>query len=396
MRQRVVILGAGYAGLLAAIRLDRRARGRAEVVLVNADDVFVERIRLHQRAAGEALRRFAIGALLARTGVRFVRGRVRAIDLARARVYVDGAAEPYDRLLVALGSHVDVDAVPGARDHAYTLDPASALALEAALPRLAARRGRLVVCGGGPSGIEAAAELAERYPALRTTLVTRGRLGARLSARAAEYLRGALARRGVEVIEQAAVRALEDGAVWLDRHVVAADACLWAGGFAAPALLAQAGLAVGAHGRALVDEALRSLSDPEVYVVGDAAALSGAAADGAPLPMGCKTAMPMGAHAADNLARALAGAPPVPFDFGDPGVCISAGRADGVVELRRRDGTPTGRIFTGRLAAYVKERICRYALWSLRAEGRAGWRYRWRRGAARPALPASVARRLAA
>lgn len=78
--------------------------------------------------------------------------------------------------------------------------------------------------------------------------------------------------------------------------------------------------------------------------------------------MTCKTALPLGAHAADNVARAIYQRPEQRFGFGDTGSCISLGRHDGIIQTARRDGTPTTTVFTGRLGAWLKERVCRFTV----------------------------------
>jgi NADH dehydrogenase FAD-containing subunit len=114
---------------------------------------------------------------------------------------------------------------------------------------------------------------------------------------------------------------------------------------------------------------------------------------GSPIHMGCKTAMPMGAHAADAALAALAGKFEPPFNFRDTGNCISLGRADGVIQLRRADGSPSRWVLTGRLAARVKEWICRYTVASLEHERAGTRRYRWLHTSRRPALPEAGAQK---
>src|SRR5947209_20441699 len=104
---RVVVLGAGYGGLLAAVRLAGRSP-EAEVMLVNQSDVFVERVRLHQYAANQAVRQRKLVDVLAGTRVQLVRGTVDRVDLAARRVLLTGGALPYDYLIYALGSVTDL------------------------------------------------------------------------------------------------------------------------------------------------------------------------------------------------------------------------------------------------------------------------------------------------
>jgi NADH dehydrogenase len=379
MKEQILVLGAGYAGLMAALRTAKQTRGRAEVTLVSAEDTFCERIRLHQLAAGAQLERRPLQPLLAGMDVRFRKGMVRELRPAAGEVLMDGERLGYDRLIYALGSQVDVASVPGVREHAYTLDAASARRLSMALPDVASRGGHLLVVGGGLTGIEAASELAEAFPALRVTLLCQGELATMLSTRGQAYIRRALAQKGVALHEHTAVHAIEPGVAHSGpggQTPFGFDLCLWAGGFVALPLGREAGLAVNERGQILVDPWLRALSQPAIYVAGDAAAP--AESVGAPILMACKTAMPLGAHAANNVSRALLGRPEERFGFGDTGVCISLGRRDALIQIMSRDGQPTNTIITGRLGAWLKERVCRYTVTMLRGERHNWWSYRWR------------------
>ena len=356
----ILILGGGYAGLMTALRLGNRGLG-AHVTLVNAVPDFVERVRHHQLGAGTAPPRRSITRLLRGSGVRFVAGRVTRVDLDRRVARLVGGSElAFDRAVFALGSIGDAGAVPGVREHASVIgDEAGALALRAQLARGARE---VVVVGGGPTGIETAAELAEH--GARVTLVASPGVGGFLSPVGQWYLVRALARLGVRIVD-APVREVRAGSVVLDGGELACDACVWAGGFRAAPLAREAGLEVSVEGRIIVDAQLRSVSHPMVYAVGDAAEARTEA--GAAIGTGCKYAMPMGAHAAENLARALAGKAERPFRIGDVGLCLSLGRRDGLVQLAGRGARPGG-VITGRTAAWIKERILRFTVWALRME----------------------------
>lgn len=116
---RIVVLGAGYTGMLAALAVARRGRRRGgQVTLIDPSTRFPERLRMHQLASGQQLAEVPIARLLDGTGVRFVQGRATGLDLARRVVRVDtpdGRQElGYDTLVYAIGSAVDTAAVPGA------------------------------------------------------------------------------------------------------------------------------------------------------------------------------------------------------------------------------------------------------------------------------------------
>jgi NADH dehydrogenase FAD-containing subunit len=363
----IVIIGAGYAGMLAAIRLARQTRrDQAQITLVNAGDHFIERIRLHEWLTHKPLRSHRIDRLLRGTGVRFINGCVTALDPIHKTVQIESAAAlqagggvlNYDRLIYALGSHTNRWRVPGVAEHAHVLEGASGEALRAALPALAERNARLVVVGGGLTGIEAATELAGAYPGLRVTLVTEGVFGADLSGKGQAHLRQIFARQQIEVIENTPVECVEAGRLLTaSGGAIPFDACMWAAGFIAPPLAREAGLTVNGRGQIHVDESLRALGQDSIYVAGDAAAVElpwGA------LRMGCVSAMPMGAYVADRLSAEVVDKPTKPFRFGFVVRCISLGRRDGLVQQVGADDTPQERIVTGWMAALVKEFICQY------------------------------------
>src|SRR5262249_23605281 len=181
------------------------------------------------------------------------------------------------------------------------------------LERLAASSGGVLVAGGGLTGIETAAEIAERFPALRVTLATRGRVGDGYSRLGAEHFRRRLGGLGVVLREDVEIEEVQPGlAALAGGGFVPFDLCFWCGGFAAPPLLRESELAVDAYGRVRVDATLRVIGHPELFAAGDTAAAPGA---GAPaIRMGCVSALPMGAQAGENAARFLRGEEPVPFD----------------------------------------------------------------------------------
>jgi NADH dehydrogenase len=272
----VLVLGAGYAGLVAAKRLARQVRAdEVTVTLVTAFPDFVERPRLHQVATGQRIAPVPVASFLAGTDVRLVVASVTDIDLAERTVTTVRDAETevtsYDTLVYALGSNIDVARVPGVAAFAHSLVGRDAAdGVRTRLRDVAGQEGRVVVCGGGLTGIEIATEVAEYSPALRVTLVSGTEPGAWLSAKARAYLRRAFDDLGVKVRSGTRVREVHAGAVELDDgRRIPFELCLWAGGFRVPALARTSGLAVNGEDRALVDETFESVSHPGVYVIGD-------------------------------------------------------------------------------------------------------------------------------
>lgn len=360
----VVVLGGGYAGVLAANRV--ASRDDVQVSLVNPRPAFVERIRLHQLVGGSDDAVVDFRRVLA-PSVRLVVGVAERIDAAGRRVQLaDGTDLAYDHLVYAVGSGSAEPAVPGAGEHAYPV-----ASLEQA-ERLRARLdplpvgAPLVVVGAGPSGIEVASELAEAGRAV--TLVCGAVLGPYLHPDNRGRVSARLTRLGVTVLEGegSAVVAVEPGSVQLaDGRVLASAATIWTAGFGVPDLARRSGLRTDAAGRLLTDETLTSVDDDRVVAAGDAAAPSGV-----PFRMSCQAAGQLGVHAGDSVLRRIAGQAARPVRLGFVGQCLSLGRHDGFVQLAGRDDAARPGHLGGRAAARVKEMVCWGTVFQLRAEAR--------------------------
>ncbi|MFJ9822415.1 NAD(P)/FAD-dependent oxidoreductase [Streptomyces sp. NPDC101151] len=354
---RVLILGAGYAGMSAAIQLAARAGRRedVQVTLVNPQERFTERLRLHMTATGQRLAELSVPELLEGTGAQFVRGWVTAVDADARTVRIDDdRVLHYDTLVYGLGSLADTAAVPGVEDHAHSLNSAQdAEVLADRLGRLGS--GTVVVGGNGLTGVESAAEIAERHPELNVVLLGRQEPGAAMNAKAKAYLQAALNRLGVVVRSGVeAVKVLPDAVQLAGGESITADVVLWTSGTRVSPLAAAAGLTVDERGRIVTDAALRSVSHPEVYAVGDAAAIR----QGYGVMHGtCQGGMPTGVHAAVSIVRTLNGKQPKPFRFGYYHTPVSLGRHDAVVQFTRPDDSPRRIHLTGRVAARYKETV---------------------------------------
>ncbi|MBB2923517.1 FAD-dependent oxidoreductase [Cellulomonas cellasea] len=344
-RPRVVVLGAGYAGLTAALR----AAAGAAVTVVSPTSELTERVRQHELAAGRPSISHPLAPLLAPQGVEHVPARATSIDTARRTVTTDdGRVHPYDRLVYALGSRTRGPAGDG-DGRVFTSETAAY-----ARKRLADGPGKVVVVGGGATGIETATELAERT-GWAVELHTAGTVGPSLSARGRAHVRTVLDRLGVGLTEGVTVAPGD-----IDADVVVWNASL----VAATELAADAGLRIGADGRIVVDELLRSVSHPDVYAAGDAAGAWSAGAG--TLRMACATALPTGARAGRNVAAELAGRDPAPLRFRYRVQCLSLGREDGLVQVVGRDDSPRDVVLTGRPAAAVKEQVVRSTVRTVR------------------------------
>lgn len=329
-RRRIVIVGANFAGLTAAQHLSREHA----VTVIDSSSSFEWLPNIHELLSGvkrPATLRLSRPRLVARTGHRLVRATVAAIDPPAAKVITaNGRQLGFDVCIVAVGGVNDTFGVPGAERYAMPFKSVDQCeAIGRALARLARRPGELsvVIVGGGLEGVEALGEVLRRYRhrSQLTIRVIEGAptllpgtpvaLDAAVRARCAPY--------GVRFHTRTLVTKVTRSRVHLSSgESVHSDLTIWTGGAAAPALLHDSGLTEEPKQWAPVTDGLRSQNFPNVFVIGDAADL--------PHPIGKQAyyAMQMGACAADNVVRALAGQVLHPFTPSAKPMLISLGDLD--------------------------------------------------------------------
>jgi NADH:ubiquinone reductase (H+-translocating) len=285
--------------------------------------------------------------------------RVTAVDLAARTVTLAGGdAIAYDILVVASGAVSNDFGVPGVAEHALALkhvDDALALRthvlsrFEEAVenPSIIADGALdVVICGGGPTGVEMAGGLYELYhkvlakdfPQLpvgeaRIVLVEMGdRLLAPFTARSSERARRALVERGVDVRLGTSVAGVDREVVHLaDGTSLRAGTVVWATGVKAEGLAATLGTPTTRGGRLVVEPDLTLPGHPEVFAIGDIAASPGI--DGTPLPQVAQPAIQGAKHVARQIRRRLRGEATEPFGYHDKGQMATIGRRDAVTEL---------------------------------------------------------------
>lgn len=367
-RRNIVIAGGGYAGVSAALRLARQRIDGVRITLVNERPEFIERIRLHQRAAGQDVGIHSLAEMLKGAPLELRVGAIESLDVKRQSLTVAGDELDWDELIVALGSRIDASRVPGVKDHAVVLGAETAAAIHARLMELQRLGGSVLIAGGGLTGIELAAEVAESFPSIRAVLAARGEIGGEVSEKGRRHIRDVLTSLGVKIHEHVAIESLRKNVAVTSLGELPFDLCVWTAGFSAHPLPRAAGIAVDAHGRIIVDDYLQSVSHPNVRAAGDIATL---ADPEAAIPQGCKSALPFGAQAAENIVAKMRAKSSSPFSFRTPFYCVSLGRRDGLIQMCDSSGEPREQIMTGYSAAYFKEFICRSTIWSLGLE-RAG------------------------
>ena len=363
---RVVIVGAGFAGLAAAQAF---ADAPVEVLLLDRNNYHTFLPLLYQVAAAEvdpSQIGFPIRTILRPLdNVDFMMAEVERIDLEGERVITRQGPVPYDYLILATGSEARFFDIPGAQTTTFTMKSMiDGIELrnhllskfeEASLERDAARRQRLltfVVIGGGPSGVEYAGALMELidgpltrdYPNFcaadaRVVLVEAapallGAMPYKLGTYSAERLQ----KMGVEVLLDTAVAEVRPDAVLLaDGRAIPTETAVWTAGVGGEGVAARSGLETRANKTVSVLPTLQAPGEPNIYITGDLAAFE---QDGAYLPMVAQVAMQQGEAAAKNILRQMAGEPLQPFSYKDKGSMAVIGRNAAVADI-------AGKAFTG-------------------------------------------------
>ena len=360
-RPVVLILGGGFAGVGAAQKL---RRADAEVVLVDRHDYHTFQPLLYQLATG-LLEPNAVGHSLrdlvhGQDNATIHKDSVTAIDLA-AREARFAELEPltYDYLVLALGAQVNFFGTDGAAEHAfpmYTLTDAVRLK-EHVLGRWEAadkdpsliEDGALnvVVVGGGPTGVESAGALAELYRGdfardypnvpqdkARVVLVEAGpEVFSMFEPDIREYTVKALTKRTVEVVTGEIVASVAPTKVTLKSGTtIDAHTLVWGAGLQGNQLVQSLGLALERGNRIGVGPDLTAQDHPEVYAVGDIAAITDAKTKHV-LPQLGSVALQSGEHAGETIARRLAGKEAKPFRYRDKGTMATIGRGAAVVQM---------------------------------------------------------------
>jgi NADH:ubiquinone reductase (H+-translocating) len=354
-------LGGGFAGIGAAQKL---SKSDVDVVLVDKHDYHTFQPLLYQVATG-LLERSAVGHPIRdlfhkQDNVRIRQDEVTAIDLD-AREVSFSEVEPlsYDYLVLALGAEVNFFGVQGAAEHAfplYTLADAVRLK-DHVLERWesADRKPSLiedgalnvVVVGGGPTGVETAGAMAELYTGVfrkdypdvsseqaRITLVEASpEIFAMFKENLRAYTVEALENRGVEVTTGEVVESIVPERVTLKSgSVLPAHTLVWGAGLQGNGLIRSLGLDLERGNRIGVDEELRIAKHPEVYAVGDIAAITDTKTQQV-LPQLGSVALQSGEHAGETIARLVAGKETKPFKYRDKGTMAAIGRGAAVVQM---------------------------------------------------------------
>ncbi|MBW5976507.1 MULTISPECIES: NAD(P)/FAD-dependent oxidoreductase [Klebsiella] len=333
MRKQILIVGAGFAGMWAALsaaRLADKNQQDIDITVIAPQPELRVRPRFYESAVQTLVA--PLQPLFDVTGVTFLRGTVEKILPASKEVsWKDANGEMrqhrYDRLVLASGSQVNRSTVAGAAEYAFDLDQLeSATVLEQHLQDLARQpestaRNTVVVCGGGFTGIEMALELPGRLRAIlgadaktRIVVVERGpQPGSRFSDELREVIIQASEELGVEWLVNAEVENVDSSGVTLkEGRTIASQTVIWTVGVQANGLTAQIDAPRDRQGRLHVNANLQVVGHEEIYATGDVAY---AATDdkGNHALMTCQHAILLGKFAGNNAAASLLNVEPLPY-----------------------------------------------------------------------------------
>jgi NADH:quinone reductase (non-electrogenic) len=360
-RPRVLVLGGGFAGVGTTQKLKD---SDVDVVLVDKHNYHTFQPLLYQLATG-LLEQTGVGHSLRdlvkkQDNARVHQATVTAIDLdAREVQFADMEPLGYDYLVLGLGAEVNFFGVAGAPEHAFPLytlpnavrlkdhvlarweevDRQPDLVDDGALT--------IVVVGGGPTGVESAGALAELYRGVlakdypdlpqdkaRIVLVEAGpALFPMFKEELRTYTEKALTERTVDVMLGEVVESISDTRVKLKSGtVIEAHTLVWGAGLQGNALVQSLGLQLERGNRIGVGPDLRVAGHPEVFAVGDIAAITDAKTNEL-LPQLGSVALQSGEHAGKTLGRIVAGKEPEPFKYRDKGTMATIGRGAAVVQM---------------------------------------------------------------
>ena len=379
----IVILGAGYGGLMAATRLQKKLDIRdAHLVLINKHPYHYESTWLHEGAAGTLHHdrmRYPIAEVLDSSKVQFIRETVSKVDQKEKKVILEHSSMSYDYLIFALGFESETFGIPGLKEHAFSIANINAVRrirehIEYQFATYShdflPERLTFVVGGAGFTGIEFLGEFANRVPALCEEFDINPGLVKVICVEAApsalpgfdpelvEYATEYLTTRGVEFKIGTAIKEAKEGSITVEKEGVQEEihtnTVIWAAGVRGSSVIETSGFEA-MRGRVKVDEYLRLPGSEDIFVIGDSSVVFDSETE-RPYPPTAQIAMQQGENVAKNLAKIVTGREELtPFTFENKGVVCSLGHHDAI-------GMVFGKKLTGSQASFMKKVVDNRAL----------------------------------
>ncbi|MDR6226316.1 NAD(P)/FAD-dependent oxidoreductase [Desmospora profundinema] len=365
---KIVVLGAGYGGLMTVVGLQKQLNmAEAEVTLVNQNPYHYVTTKLHEPAAGtldSEHARVSLDDVINRDKVKFIQDRVTKLDVENKQVHLEeGEPLSYDYVVFGLGSAPETFGIKGLLENAYFIRNLDGVRLiREHMEHLFAQYNNreeksdepltIVVGGAGFTGIEYVGELVDRIPHLCKQFdIPRDKVRL-VNVEAAptvlpgfdkelvDYAVQYLEERGVEFrINTPIEECTSEGVVLKGGEKIQSSLVVWTGGVRGNALLEEAGIET-MRGRVKVDEYLRAPGYEDVFIVGDSSLIFNE--EERPYPPTAQMATQQGQHLAKNLLALLRGGEMKPFRFELKGTLASLGRgaAIGIVGKKKLFGKP--------------------------------------------------------
>ena len=315
--KKIVIIGGGFAGLWAAFSAVRLARieslqHKVDITLINKDQYHGLRPRFYESNLDNT--RIELENFLTPLGVKLVIGEISSIETQVQQVMVDSQSiYPYDKLIIATGSHLDMPDIPGLQDYSFNVDTyAAATRLHEHIHTLPKKsiegQYTLVVVGGGFTGVEVAPG-----DKVRVIVLDRTQVASRFGAETKAVIVKAFHEMGIESISNVAVQSIHPDHIVLNSgDIIKTQTVVWTAGMKSSTLTQQFGVKLDAFGRLPVDRFLRIQGVGHCFAAGDVAA---ATTDGTHQALlSCQHAMPQGRFAGNNAVADLFGIPALMYE----------------------------------------------------------------------------------
>ena len=334
--KNIVIIGAGYGGLTAALRIERLLKKNIffKVHLIDKNTFHTIKTQLHEAAVRKAEVSIPLYKILKNRNIQFHLGEVQNIDVENKTVQINDKLLPYLFLIIAIGSKVNYYNIPGMAKHSFplqTLNDANKIyeyisnvcAISASEKDENIRKGnlRFVIGGGGLSGVEFAGELADHTSKCVSNfnidksnveiivIEAANRLVPFMDENFSERIKSRLTEKGIKILLGSKIIKRTEDEVHLEGgNVIKTKNFIWTGGIRISDLIKRGGLKTSSVGRLVVDEYLQSEGNKHIYAIGDSANAVNPVTN-KPVPAAAQFALQQGRLAAENICAEIFGRP---------------------------------------------------------------------------------------
>jgi len=326
--KNIVVLGAGYGGLTAALRVERLIKKHPffKVHLIDKNPFHTIKTQLHEAAVRNTEVSIPLYKILKNKKIQFHLGEVKNIDVENKTIQINDRLLSYQFLIIAIGSKVNYYNIPGMANHSFPLQTlydadkiykhiSNVCAISASEKDENTRKDnlRFVIGGGGLSGVEFAGELADHTSKCISNfnidignveiivIEAASRLVPFMDEEFSERIKNRLIQKGVKILLGSKIIKRTENEIFLfDNNVIKSKNFIWTGGIRISDLIKRGGLKTSSVGRLIVDESLKSEGNKYIYAIGDSANAINPVT-GNPVPAAAQFALQQGRLAAENI-----------------------------------------------------------------------------------------------